>query len=184
MTADMAMGTITPKLQAFLDEARHAFEDPLSLANLMALSGNLQKEFKEKLQASEISMLPSFNHTLPTGTENGNYLALDIGGTNFRIALVQLSGRREDGQNGMRTVKMFSHCISRPIKELKGRKFFAWMAEKIGEALDDVEITRIQQDQTLPMGVAWSFPIEYVVVLCTCMNLTRIGKQAYVQGVS
>jgi hexokinase len=149
-----------PKMQEFLEEARHAFEDPLEISSLMKLSGKLQEQFKEKLQSSDISMLPSYNHTLPTGEEQGSYLALDIGGTNFRVGLVQLCGRREDGENGIKVVKIFKHRILGPIRELKGRAFFAWMAEKIEEAVNDPEVFEVYRKGTLAMGVAWSFPIE------------------------
>jgi hexokinase len=161
--------TIYPKItrmEDFLENARHAFEDPLEISSLMTLSARLQEQFKEKLQSSDISMLPSYNYTLPTGEERGNYLALDIGGTNFRVALVELRGRREDRRNGMKIVKMFSHRISGPIRALKGREFFAWMAERIEDAINDAEVLKVHGDGTFLMGVAWSFPIEYISLRC------------------
>ncbi|VDK75569.1 unnamed protein product [Gongylonema pulchrum] len=35
-------------------------------------------------------MLPSFVRAVPNGTERGNFLALDLGGTNFRVLLIKL----------------------------------------------------------------------------------------------
>lgn len=37
-------------------------------------------------------MLPSYVTAIPNGTERGHYLALDLGGTNFRVLLVTLDG--------------------------------------------------------------------------------------------
>lgn len=41
-------------------------------------------------------MLPSFVRAVPNGTERGNFLALDLGGTNFRVLLIKLTGREAD----------------------------------------------------------------------------------------
>lgn len=38
-------------------------------------------------------MLPSFVRSLPNGSERGDYLALDLGGTNFRVLLIRLNDR-------------------------------------------------------------------------------------------
>lgn len=37
-------------------------------------------------------MLPSYVRAVPNGTETGNFLALDLGGTNFRVLLIELRG--------------------------------------------------------------------------------------------
>lgn len=37
-------------------------------------------------------MLPSFVRAVPNGTERGDFLALDLGGTNFRVLRIKLSG--------------------------------------------------------------------------------------------
>lgn len=37
-------------------------------------------------------MLPSFVRAVPNGTERGDFLALDLGGTNFRVLLIKLKG--------------------------------------------------------------------------------------------
>ncbi|VDK66949.1 unnamed protein product [Cylicostephanus goldi] len=38
-------------------------------------------------------MIPSYVRAVPNGTEIGDYLALDLGGTNFRVLLIRLRGR-------------------------------------------------------------------------------------------
>ena len=51
-------------------------------------------EFKRGLSSDgqTLKMLPSYVTTLPTGNETGCYLALDLGGTNFRVCQVHLTG--------------------------------------------------------------------------------------------
>ncbi|KIH53199.1 Hexokinase, partial [Ancylostoma duodenale] len=39
-----------------------------------------------------LKMLPSYVRAIPNGTEVGDFLALDLGGTNFRVLLIRLKG--------------------------------------------------------------------------------------------
>jgi hexokinase len=41
---------------------------------------------------SDLKMYPTFVYELPTGKETGDILALDLGGSNFRVALIKLRG--------------------------------------------------------------------------------------------
>jgi hexokinase len=41
-------------------------------------------------------MLPSYVRAVPNGTEHGDFLALDLGGTNFRVLLIRLEGTKAD----------------------------------------------------------------------------------------
>jgi hexokinase len=148
-------------MDEFLREVERLFESPLKVQGMLAMSGKLQEQFREKLQSSNICMLPSYNHTLPTGREQGSYLALDVGGSTFRVALVDLSGR-DNGKECMRIVKMCSYRIDNTVKALKGHEFFDWMADRIGEFLEDPIVVEVHGADTIAMGLAWSFPIEYV----------------------
>lgn len=143
----------------FVDEVRWLFEAPLELRQLMLMSGVLGEEYKEKLQSSDISMLPSYQHTLPTGKEKGDFLALDVGGSTLRIALVRLAGE-EPGVDKLQTKRIRTFAIDRVIRDLQGREFFDWMADRIAETLTYNNRTHSTQNAKLPMGLAWSFPIE------------------------
>ncbi|EYB87487.1 hypothetical protein Y032_0261g536 [Ancylostoma ceylanicum] len=39
-----------------------------------------------------LDMIPSYVRSIPNGTEVGDFLALDLGGTNFRVLLIRLKG--------------------------------------------------------------------------------------------
>jgi hexokinase len=150
-----------PTMDDFLRDAKRHFEAPIKSGTMLAMSSKLQEQFKQKLESSQISMLPSYNHTLPTGQERGTYLALDVGGSTFRVALVELSGRSSE-KDSMHIIKMRSERIGNRVKALKGNDFFDWMADRIAETLEEPEIKRCQGTETLAMGLAWSFPVEYV----------------------
>lgn len=46
-------------------------------------------------------------------TERGNYLALDLGGTNFRVLLVKI-------RSGRRSVRMYNKIFAIPLEIMQG----------------------------------------------------------------
>lgn len=145
-------------MDAFVAEVRDLFETPLGIRRLHSCSERLQEEYKQKLQDSDISMLPSFISTLPTGHERGTFLALDVGGSNFRLALVVLTGR--DGGKSMHVKRTQTFSIDARVRSLRGETFFEWIADRIQDML---EIDKHESDggaEPLSMGLAWSFPIK------------------------
>ncbi|GAA0165550.1 kinase [Lithospermum erythrorhizon] len=65
-----------------------------------AVSDSMVEDMRAGLQhdsgpGSDLKMLLSYVHSLPTGNEKGLYYALDLGGTNFRVLRVQLGGNED-----------------------------------------------------------------------------------------
>ena len=150
-------------LDDLLEEVQSLFQQQLKIESLLSLSKQLQLELKQHLVSSPQCMLPSFNYTLPTGEELGTYLALEVGGSNLRMALVDLRGRSQ-GNGAIQIKRALSFPIDTSVRQLKGHAFFDWMAEKIGEmlVLENGRPNLRQGSEPLRMGVAWSFPIEFV----------------------
>jgi hexokinase len=105
------------------------------------------------------TMIPSFVTKMPTGNEIGTFLSLDLGGTNLRIAAVELKG----------TGKSVVHELKRrPTVELKtgeGSVFFDWIADAIHDlvTVDAKHLfsqAQVEGKETLALGVCWSFPVE------------------------
>ncbi|KAI9699531.1 MAG: hypothetical protein M1820_007162 [Bogoriella megaspora] len=166
-------------LDDFLAEVKTLFEAPLDPAKLLVMSKQLQGQFDLKLQNSNVCMLPSYNHTLPSGQERGSYLALDVGGSTFRVALVELGMSAE---KSMEIKVMQCHKIDNAVKALKGREFFDWMAVRIQETIDGYNREVLHGSESLAMGLSWSFPIEQTSI---CGGyLLQMGKGfAITQGV-
>jgi hexokinase len=143
----------------FAANVRRLFEAPLPIERLYEISAKLQEEYKEKLRSSNISMLPSYMHTLPTGNEQGDFLALDVGGSTLRVALIRLAGKRVDG-DGLQVRRIRSFAIDEKIRQLTGRMFFDWMAARIGEMLKEHNHMNGTVNARLQLGLAWSFPVE------------------------
>ena len=150
-------------LYELLKEAEAALLGPISGNGLLSLSKDFKKEYYRRLQTDAQCMLPSYNHQLPTGSEAGRFLALDVGGSTLRVALVALHGRQttSSGQHS-EIVSIKNFCIGKVVKDLEGMAFFEWMAERISETLAAGSPRKHSRESPLPVSLAWSFPIEYV----------------------
>ncbi|KAL3463793.1 hypothetical protein BJX64DRAFT_111912 [Aspergillus heterothallicus] len=142
-------------LNAFADEIDRAFSTPLTLRNMLTMSEKIREQFRTGLESSPICMLPSYNHALPSGKEEGTFLALDVGGSTMRVALIELRG-----QGKMEILRVSSSPIDNEVKLLEGTSFFDWMAEKIESMLREVGTNYGREEIPLSMGLSWSFPIE------------------------
>ncbi len=148
-------------MEDIVEEVRRLFEAPLEAHNLLQLSRQMQGQFKERLRSDTHCMLPSYNHTLPHGNERGTYLALDVGGSTLRVALVELYGR-SSADGPMRIMRMETSCIDDSVKALKGLTFFDWLAARVEHMLLKGG-GHGYSTTPLPMGLSWSFPIAYGV---------------------
>lgn len=128
------------------------------MRRMLSMSSALRVQYRAKLQESEACMLPSFCHALPTGQEKGTFIALDVGGSTFRVALIELRGTSAQ-KTPMIIKHMTTSKIDERIRKLPSTQFFDWMAGRI-EAMLEHEKDLLSSNKTLPMGLAWSFPIE------------------------
>jgi hexokinase len=119
-------------------------------------------------------MLPSYQHSLPTGNERGDFLALDVGGSTFRIALMRLTGKTKSSHPSTTSTTPDTPCkadalqvrrirtfpIDESIRRLLGEAFFDWIADRIGDMLHEYNHIHGTSNAHLSMGLAWSFPID------------------------
>lgn len=145
----------------FIADAEHLLLGYIGAGGLRLFSRKLKRQFRERLRSNPACMLPSYNSQLPTGDESGRYLALDVGGSTLRVALVELRGRGASGaESGI--IRMDSFKIDSAVRNLRGTEFFDWMAERIHRTVaSDIAKGHGPQNPLLA-GLAWSFPIEYV----------------------
>ncbi|KAI4893171.1 hypothetical protein NFI96_000687 [Prochilodus magdalenae] len=127
----------------------------LSEENLMDVSKRFRREMDKGLgrdtnPTASVKMLPTFVRSTPDGTENGHFLALDLGGTNFRVLLVKVSA------NGKQKVEMENqiYAIPETLMRGSGSELFDHIAECLAVFLDKMGI----KDQKLPLGFTFSFP--------------------------
>ncbi|XP_043376494.1 hexokinase-3 isoform X2 [Dermochelys coriacea] len=108
---------------------------------------------KETHAMSSVRMLPTYICATPDGSERGNFLALDLGGTNFRVLLVQVGSREQGG------VQIVSEVYSIPpyMAQGPGSQLF----DHIVECIMDFQAKQGMMGQTLPLGFTFSFPCQH-----------------------
>ncbi|XP_076628998.1 hexokinase type 2 [Colletes latitarsis] len=100
-------------------------------------------------QPSSLQMENTYVPELLDGTEEGLYLALDLGGTNFRVLLVELA----HGTPIREEVKKYH--ISSDLRVDSGIRLFDYLAK----CVSDFVIEQGLQDVELSLGFTFSFPM-------------------------
>ncbi|KAJ3310157.1 glucokinase [Boothiomyces sp. JEL0838] len=129
----------------------------VSSSKLQKIVLHMVSEFKKGLMNDNenIAMLPSFVVNRPNGTEVGDYLALDLGGSNFRVCRVTLEGF---GNIRMTHAK---YTVSNELKTGSGEKLFDFFAECIGSFCKN---QGLDTGKSIPMGFTFSFPVEQTAI--------------------
>uniref|UniRef100_A0A8C7DDR0 Hexokinase-2 n=1 Tax=Oncorhynchus kisutch TaxID=8019 RepID=A0A8C7DDR0_ONCKI len=129
----------------------------LSDENLIDVSERFRREMDKGLgrdsnPTAAVKMLPTFVRSTPDGTEKGDFLALDLGGTNFRVLLVKVS------DNGKQKVEMENqiYAITEELMRGSGEELFDHIAECLANFLEKLGI----KNQKLPLGFTFSFPCQ------------------------
>ncbi|CDQ91206.1 unnamed protein product [Oncorhynchus mykiss] len=129
----------------------------LSDENLIDVSERFRREMDKGLgrdsnPTAAVKMLPTFVRSTPDGTEKGDFLALDLGGTNFRVLLVKVS------DNGKQKVEMENQIYAIPEELMRGsgEELFDHIAECLANFMEKLGI----KNQKLPLGFTFSFPCQ------------------------
>ncbi|XP_078140206.1 hexokinase HKDC1-like [Centroberyx gerrardi] len=122
-----------------------------------------------------IKMLPSYVYRTPDGTEDGQYLALDLGGTNFRVLLVKIhSGLR-------RSIRLYNKIYTIPLEVMQGtgEELFDHIVQCISDSLDYMGM----KNARLPLGFTFSFPCSHVAIdTGTLVSWTKGFKATNCEG--
>ncbi len=169
------------------DDQEHeldTFLQPLILDEtaLHTLAYQFSKVYKDLALHSDEQFLPTPVTSLPTGDETGQYLAIDVGGTNLRVAFIELLGEEADNDssaNGSERSRETLNRAQRPrvrrtlekawpigehLKMDKAEDLFAWIGDCIAEVVGDrisSEATKVPFPGELKMGITFSFPMMY-----------------------
>ncbi|XP_056427193.1 hexokinase-4 isoform X3 [Hyla sarda] len=128
--------------------------------DLQVLMSRMQAEMERGLhletnEEASVKMLPTYVRSTPDGSEVGDFLALDLGGTNFRVMLVKV-GEDLDGQWKVETKH---NMYSIPVDAMTGtaEMLFDYIAECISHYLDQQNM----KHRKLPLGFTFSFPVRH-----------------------
>lgn len=110
-------------------------------------------EFKKGLEIEDytLAMIPSFVTELPNGKELGNYLSLDLGGTNFKVSEIHL-----EPQHQVR-VRQKKFYIPETARNADGERLFDFMADSVESFLKE---TGNSLENEYELGFTFSFPVR------------------------
>lgn len=159
------------------------FLSPLALdeAVLYKLARRFSTVYRHLALTSEQQFLPTPVTKLPNGNETGRYLAIDVGGSNLRVAFIELLGESADAdirstnasersrdtirkaqrQRVRRTLER-AWPIQEHLKMDKAEDLFSWIGDCIAEVVAESlasDAMRGNVPQELDMGITFSFPI-------------------------
>uniref|UniRef100_W5MS36 Hexokinase-2 n=2 Tax=Lepisosteus oculatus TaxID=7918 RepID=W5MS36_LEPOC len=124
---------------------------------------------------ASVKMLPTYVYRTPNGTERGKFLALDLGGTNFRVLVVKIrSGLR-------RSVRMYNKIYAIPLEIMQGtgEELFDHIVQCISDFLDYMGM----KNSRLPLGFTFSFPCRQAGIdKGTLVSWTKGFKATYCEG--
>lgn len=162
---------------------------PLSIddALIHSLAYDFSSVYTDLAIQSHEQFLPTPVTELPTGKETGQFLAIDVGGTNLRVAFIELLGDADDKfstANGEERSRETIRNAQRPrvrrtlekawpigehLKMDKTEDLFAWIGDCIAEVVGDrlsSEVGKVDVPEELAMGITFSFPMKYVFDQC------------------
>jgi hexokinase len=101
-------------------------------------------------------MIPTFVFGWPTGEEIGDFLAVDLGGTNLRVCFVTLQGQ------GKFEIAQSKYRLTEEQKHDDGQKLFDFCAECLKKFIES-NVSEdgqgiIKAGQILPLGFTFSYP--------------------------
>ncbi|NXE91908.1 HXK3 protein, partial [Menura novaehollandiae] len=128
----------------------------LSRADLEQVQALMRREMelglgRETNATASVRMLPTFVCNTPDGTERGDFLALDLGGTNFRVLVVRVT------QEGISMASEI-YIIPTAIMQGTGEALF----DHIIECIMDFQLKQNLTTDILPLGFTFSFPCQQV----------------------
>uniref|UniRef100_A0AC34PZC6 Phosphotransferase n=1 Tax=Panagrolaimus sp. JU765 TaxID=591449 RepID=A0AC34PZC6_9BILA len=150
----------------------------LSDENLRTIMKRMDESYEKGLSKDEwktaaVKMLPSYVRSVPNGTESGDFLALDLGGTNFRVLLIRL-----DKTESEMTSKIFR--VPETIMRGHGTKLFDHIAECLAKFMEEHDLMNREK---LPLGFTFSFPCSQEGLTCArLVNWTKGFKAEGVEG--
>ena len=128
-------------------------EFEFSRARMMKIIGDFHSEMERGLagRKSSLKMIPTYAG-MPTGKEKGRFIALDLGGTNFRVLELPLKGDRATGRpNIMKFVLDKEHITG------SAELFFDFLAKSVKIFLKK---RKLYKAAPIDLGFTFSFPIK------------------------
>ncbi|KAI1829378.1 hypothetical protein DTO027I6_9671 [Penicillium roqueforti] len=150
----MQMSPSLPKsLKEEYTRLRDLFEIGSDQLKLITSKFLEELELGLRTEESDIPMNPTWVTSFPAGTESGQYLTLDLGGTNLRVCRVDLHGSDRE-YDVIRT----EHRIPEDLKSSTAKHLWKFIASCLRQFFDQHSIS-VQAAQEIPLAFTFSYPV-------------------------
>ncbi|QFZ29959.1 putative hexokinase-2 [Clavispora lusitaniae] len=146
-------GTFTDVPEELIEQLHH-FEQILTVSpeKLRQITdhfiGELNKGLSKK--GGNIPMIPGWVLDFPTGNETGDYLAIDLGGTNLRVVLVKLMG------NHKFDTTQSKFALPKHLRTGTSEQLWSFIAECLQKFIEEFYPDGVSAP--LPLGFTFSYP--------------------------
>lgn len=140
------------------------FLSPLSIDDqrLSKLAIDFSHTYRHLALHSTEQFLATPVNVLPKGSEEGRFLAIDVGGSNLRVGFVHLLGAQSGRGGELRRKYERSWSIEDHFKMDNAEEFFSWIGSCIALVVADYAAGEDESnaaDSVLPLGITFSFPM-------------------------
>lgn len=146
-------GTFTDVPQVLLDEVK-SLETLLTVSSetLQKITDHFVTELDKGLskKGGNIPMIPGWVLDFPTGQETGDYLAIDLGGTNLRVVLVTLKGNHK-----FQTVQS-KYALAKHMRTALADELWGFIADCLKKFIEEFYPDGVAAP--LPLGFTFSYP--------------------------
>lgn len=112
-------------------------------------------------------MIPTWVLDFPTGSETGDYLAIDLGGTNLRVVLVKLLG------NSKFDTTQSKYALPKHMRTASAEELWGFIAECLQKFVNELYPDGVSAP--LPLGFTFSYPASQE-------NITQGILQTWTKG--
>ncbi|ODQ81549.1 hypothetical protein BABINDRAFT_159825 [Babjeviella inositovora NRRL Y-12698] len=122
----------------------------------------------KQIMDGSFPMVTSGSISMPTGTEKGRFISVEIGGSTIRVSIIAL-----DGNASFQVINHGESIITQEVKDRSGEAFFEYLASFI---INQCILAGVNYKGSghLRMGLTWSFPIQQISL--SQGNILAMGK--------
>ncbi|KAL4232244.1 hypothetical protein ACF0H5_009818 [Mactra antiquata] len=164
---DTYIGTVRSDILKIIPDSRSFVEEHLFQVfflpdeKLNKVKDLLQAEIDKRLHPDAdlndpFTFYPSFVEQVPDGSENGKYLAIDLGGTKCRTLVVDVNNKTTSQNIIEETIPMDY------IRDESASNLFDYIADQLHRLLTDCKL--LNTPTSLKLGFTFSFPVKQLAV--------------------
>ncbi|KAL7078246.1 hypothetical protein ACQ4LE_002719 [Meloidogyne hapla] len=138
-----------------VQEACNCFD--ITHEQLQEIMARMETHYEEGMRSetakqATVKMLPAYIRDVSVGQERGEFLALDLGGTNFRVLLITLEGEKRS------TMRSKIYRIPDKVQKGTGVELFDHIAACLAKFVEEHKLKEL--GKKLPLGFTFSFPCQ------------------------